>query len=137
MRDVTKAFYQRMVGDSALTALLSQYQGNPAIFMDARVPPHAETPYVHSHGLVSQAHLDTKTEQILEPLRDIGVFVDRGSENTLFAITRRIHDLFHRHDLAIDDANTFIAEVSGPLEAPTDEYIVGSILTVRLRYEST
>lgn len=137
MRDLTKAIYARLIGDTELLALLGQFEGYPTIFVDQRVPADAPTPYIHSSGNVSQDHFDTKTEKIAEAFRDITVIVGRGEENALQSINRRVHDLFHRHALSIDDAMTVIAQMSGPLAAPSDEYVAGSVHTLRLRYEET
>lgn len=133
--DLDKAFYTRMKDDATLTALLATFESEPAIFTDDRIPAEAEAPYIHSHGNVSLTHADTKSEDLEEITRDIGCYCDRGQTAVLNAIATRVHDLFHRHALDIDSATTLIAEVSGPIPAPTDEFTIGAILTVRLLYE--
>lgn len=135
MLDLTQPFYDRLSSDSELTADLSLYAGAPAIFTDEDVPEDAGLPYVYTHGQVSDVAWDTKNSTGRVITRDVAVYAKRGNTAQLEQMAERIRALFHRHALAIDGGETIAAQASGPIAAPTDETIVGRVVTVKLKIE--
>lgn len=149
--DLDAAVYDRMAQDPTLTALLSTYSPGlgstasnasapsrgPAIFTDREVPEDAELPYVWSHGQITDIADDTKLQPGRDIVRDISCFTARNETDLIERIASRIRALFHRHELAIDGAQTIVAEVSGPVITPTDEQVLGRSLSLRLRFENT
>jgi len=146
MVDLTAAFYDRMVNDSELAALLATYPVGtvstadsgipvPAIFTDQQVPEDAELPYIWTYGQIGNAPDDTKLQPGRDILRDIRCYTKRNETSLVEQIGFRVRELFHRHALTLNDAVTIVAEASGPSAAPTDEQIIGRVVTVRLRYE--
>jgi len=133
--DFTKAFYDRVTSDALFTADLSVYAGAPAFFTDEDIPEDAALPYAYSHGQVSDVAWDTKNSAGRVITRDISVYVKRGSTAQLERMAERLRALFHRYPLTIDDATTIVAQVAGPVPAPTDETLSGRMITVKLKIE--
>jgi len=130
--NLAAAFYDRMAGDAELTALLGTYGGEPAIFTIDPAPEQAEMPYVVSAGNVADAAFDTKTTRGRQVWRDVRCYaVAQGSAVVVEQIAERVRVLFHRHSLAVDGFETWIAEASGPVTAD-EEDAYGRIVTVRL-----
>jgi hypothetical protein len=144
MSDLDAAFYSRMADDGELASLLAIYPDppqsagpTPAIFTDRDVPEDAKLPYVSSYGQVSDVADDDKLTSGREIVRDIYCYTERGHTDTLNQIGNRIQKLFRRHALAIDGARTITATATGPIPAPTDESVIGALVTVKIRFEET
>jgi hypothetical protein len=142
MASIRKAVYTRMANDATLTAMLATFTDRsnvtrPAIFTGPRVPEKAQRPYIWTYANVSDTDDSTKVERGRDIFRDISVIVDNdGSPEPLDSIANRVQVLFDRHELAIDDAVTVVADVSGPVPAEVSEDLQGLMLTLRLRIES-
>ena len=146
MIDIDQAFYDRMAADPELTALLNSYVPTgstagsgalaPAIFTDQEVPEDAQPPYVWSNGQITDIPDDTKLQPGREIVRDVFCYTLRNQTDLIDQIGNRIRDLFHRHALALDGALAIVAEANGPVTAPTDETVVGRVVSVRIRYEN-
>jgi len=132
---VTEAIYDVLAGDATLTAMLSTYGGEPAIFTTDPAPGDAELPYIVSAGEVAQTPWDTKTTRGRVVMRDVRCYTDAtGSAVAVEAIAERVRALLHRQTLAISDFECVIADCSGPTVADgPDAY--GRIVTVRLTIE--
>ena len=135
MSAVTEAIYDVLAGDATLTAMLSTYGGEPAIFTTDPAPGDAELPYIVSAGEVAQTPWDTKTTRGRVVMRDVRCYTDAtGSAVAVEAIAERVRALLHRQTLAISDFECVIADCSGPTVADgPDAY--GRIVTVRLTIE--
>ena len=130
--DLTAALYDLLTGDAELVALLSTYQGEPAVFTTDPAPEDAALPFVVSAGQVADSAFDTKTTRGRDVRRDVRCYapVD-GSAVTVEAIAERVRELLHRHQLAVSGMETWIAETSGPIVADEDD-AYGRIVSVRL-----
>lgn len=136
MGAITQAFHARMAGDAALTAMLSTYNGAPAIFTIEPVPGDARLPFIVAVGDVASSPFDTKTTRGRDITRDIRCYTEAsGSMVGIEAIAERVRALFHRHRLAISGFGTLVAVASGPTIAPTDDTVYGMLVTVRLIIE--
>ena len=135
MSAITEAIYDVLAGDATLTAMLSTYGGEPAIFTTDPAPGDAELPYVVSAGEVAQTPWDTKTTRGRAVTRDVRCYTDvTGSAIAVEAIAERVRALLHRQTLAISDFVCVVADCSGPTVADgPDAY--GRIVTVRLTIE--
>jgi hypothetical protein len=130
--DLTAALYSRLAEDATLTSLLASYGGGPAIFSADPVPGDAELPYIVSAGEVTQTPADTKTTRGRQVWRDVRCYTTaNGSAGAVEEIAERVRALLHRHLLEVEDHETLIAEVSGPLAAD-EEDAYGRVLTVKL-----
>jgi hypothetical protein len=130
MDRLTSAVWQRLATDTALTGLLSEYEGAPAVFTDDRVPADAALPYVVSSGNVADEPWDTKTGLGRRVTRDVGVYADHRQTRTVEQAAERIRQLFHRHVLQVDGWSTVTARVSGPIRLSSDDYDA-RVLTLR------
>lgn len=136
MGAITQAFYNRLAGDAPLTALLSRYNGAPAIFTIEPVPEDARLPFIVAIGDVATSPFDTKTTRGRDIARDIRCYTEAtGSAADVEAIAERVRVLFHRYRLAVAGFGTVLAIASGPSIAPTDETVYGMLVTVRLIIE--
>ena len=134
--DLALAVYNRMADDVTLTAMLAVYKGEPAVFTGPQVPEDAELPYIWSYGNIGDSDDGNKLEPGRDIFRDIGCYtVNNGDPYQVELIAHRIHQLFHRHELAIESALTIIAVASGPVVGETDDSVQGRTITIRLRIE--
>jgi len=132
MSGITKAFYDVLVSDGTLTALLATYEGDPAVFTTDPAPDNADLPYLVTAGEVSQAPFDTKTTRGRDLRRDIRCYTEaNGDATTVEAIAERVRELFHREPLVIDGFGVWVADCSGPIVADEDD-AYGRVVTVRL-----
>lgn len=134
--DITQAFFDAMAADSGLVALLSTFQGQPAIFTGRTVPPDADRPYIHTHGEVSQVPDETKDIAGRDIMRDVWVVADdEGSAGEIEAIGERVRAVFHRKDIGIG-ATQWMTMAMGPMAAPTDDksQLQARIVSVRARF---
>ena len=135
MGAITEAIYDTLAGDGTLTAMLSTYGGEPAIFTTDPAPGDATLPYIVSAGEVAQSAWDTKTTRGRVALRDVRCYTDAtGSAMVVETLAERVRALLHRQPLAISDFECVVADCSGPVVADgQDAY--GRIVTVRLTME--
>ncbi len=130
--DLTSAIYDRLASDATLTALLTTYNGQPAIFTVDPAPGDAELPYIVSAGEVTHAAFDTKTTRGRTVSRDVRCYTAAaGSSLVVEQIAERVRGLLHRHRLAVDGYETWVADCLGPIAANEDD-AYGRIVTVRL-----
>lgn len=137
--DLAAAFYDRMAGDAQLTADLSNYPNanessgfQPAIFTDEEVPEDATLNYAWAQD-ISGIPEDDKLTLGVDVLWQIAVYTQKNDSETLNRLAWRVRALFHRHALAVTNAETVIAMASLPQKAPTDDKVDGRIIEVRLR----
>ena len=132
---VTEAIYDALAGDATLTALLTTYGGEPAIFTTDPAPGDAELPYIVSAGEVAQTPFDTKTTRGRVAIRDVRCYTGAtGSAVVVETIAERVRVLLHRQTLTISDFVCVVADCSGPVAADgQDAY--GRIVLVRLTME--
>lgn len=132
MNAVTQAFYNKMVADATLVALLGTYEGQPAVFTIDPPPGVAVLPYIVSVGAAARAPFDTKNTLGCDIRRDIRCYApSEGSAVTVDAIAERVYWLFHRQPLVVAGFIVWLVDCSGPLVADERE-AYGRIVTVRL-----
>ncbi|MDZ4346863.1 MAG: hypothetical protein U1E51_31000 [Candidatus Binatia bacterium] len=130
--NLAAAFYDRLTGDGTLTGMLSTYKGHPAVFTIDPAPEEAIMPYLVTAGNVVDSPDDTKTSRGRDVWRDIRCYATRsGSVIAIEAIAERVRELFHRHELTVEDHETWMAECSGPIKADEDD-CYARIITVKL-----
>jgi hypothetical protein len=135
MSIVTEALYDTLAGDGTLTALLSTYEGKPAIFTTDPAPGDATLPYIVTAGEAVQTGFDTKNSRGRELWRDVRCYAAaNGSAMTVESIAERVRALLHRQAIMIDGFIWLLGDCSGPVAADeSDAY--GRIVTVRLIVE--
>lgn len=135
MKEVTQALYTRLHGDGTLAAALANYPAagpTKAVFSRRPVPPDALPPWVVIQE-VSGIPFDTKTSRGRDLLYDVSVFGNAtGSIAAVEDLVERCRTLLHRHLLSVAGWTTIIADVTGPVEAPTDETLYGRTISLRL-----
>lgn len=135
MSVITAAIYNKLAGDATLTAMLSTYGGNPAIFTIDPAPGDATLPYIVSAGETSQAPFDTKTSRGRDLIRDVRCYADAdGSVITIEAIAERVRALLHRQSLTIAGFDWIISDVTGPIVADERDYY-GRVINLSLKAE--
>lgn len=134
MGAITQAFYDRLVNDGQLAAMLATYNGEPAVFTIDPAPPDADLPQIVTAGEFAQAPFDTKTRNGRTVFRDIRCYAkEDGSAVAIEDIAERVRALFHRYQLPVAGFGTVLCDVSGPTVAPDDdETVTGRIVSVRL-----
>ncbi len=130
--NLTAAIHARLSGDPTLAGLLETYDGEVAVFTTDPAPGDATLPYLVSAGQVSDAPYDTKTTRGRQVMRDVRCYAPRaGSAVLVESIAERVRALLHRHRLAVDGFETWVAEASGPIVAD-DDGAYGRIVSLRL-----
>jgi len=129
------AIYNAIVADTALTAELATYEGDPAVFFAKAVPEDATYPYIWSPGRVATSITDTKSAIGESLLMDLFVVMEEsGSLKTLQEITRKLKAALHRQTLTLTGGNQVLSLVSGPVPAPLTESLVGTVLTLEYQF---
>jgi hypothetical protein len=130
--NLTSAIYGKLAGDATLVALLSSYEGYPAVFTTDPAPGDAHMPYIVTAGEVAQSSFDTKTTRGRDITRDVRCYAPAGgSAQTVEAIAERVRELLHRQFLAVDGFDWVMSECSGPMAADEQD-AYGRIVSVRL-----
>jgi len=129
--NLTAAIYSRLAGDATLMGLVATYHGRPAIFTTDPAPGNASLPYIVSAGEVAQRPLEAKNRRGREVFRDVRCYAPAdGSAATVEAMAERVRALLHRHELAVDGFETWVAAADGPVAAD-EEDAYGRIVSVR------
>jgi len=127
------ALYQRVLGQTDLTALLATYRGAPAVFLDNHVPGDAARPYLYSPPNIVDVPFEAKNSATWggrEFHRDWTLVFDRTASPALLeTAAEMLRALFHRHRLVIAGYETLISRVTGPIVAPSDETLRALTLT--------
>lgn len=132
MRAITQAIYDRLSQDGTLVGWLSKYQGGPAVFTTDPAPGDAVLPFIVTAGQVTDSAFDTKTSQGRQVWRDVRCYAEANGDASLVEdMAERVRTLLHRHRLAIDGQETWVAECSGPVKADEQD-VYGRVVTVRL-----
>jgi hypothetical protein len=135
--NIEGAIYTRLLGDSPLTAMLSVYRSNPAVFTFAPVPDDASLPYIIVNP-VADVPLDTLAETGRQVTRDIACYApNTGSPVDITNISERVRALFHQQIILVDGYTNFLTSVTGLNTAPTDRTVFGRIVSVRFSLRQT
>jgi len=137
--DITQGIYDKLAGDSVLTGLLATYGSDsppaPAIFTSFPVPPDAVRPFIFTEGEVAAGGFDELAGDLgLDVIRDVAAYANNtGSALAIEAIAQRIRTVLHRQPLTIPNGSHVMTIcVSGPVVAPTDDTLVGRLLSFRI-----
>lgn len=139
----TATIYNRLTGDTTLTALLATYGSGPAIFNE-RAPDAFEfkagtKPCLIIAAPSSDIALETFTESGRLIQQDVrGYAFDTGSSAALDTIMRRVRTLFHNQPgaLSVTGGKAVVSRVTGPVGSPTSEAsVIGRRVTVRLELQ--
>ena len=131
-----KAIYDTLSDDTTLTALLSTYEGEPAIFTVDPAPGDASLPFIVIGPILDQAPFDTKTSRGRSARVDVRCYAAAtGSSADIEAISEQVRTLLHRESLLIDDHAWLWSSCYGPISAD-EEDVYGRIITVQVTAEA-
>lgn len=142
--NLAKAFHDKLSADATLAGLLASYPSgspsSPAIFTAFPVPVDASRPYIVTSGDVGAAswdHLATITGE--DVTRDVYIYADNtGSSATIDTIADRIKSVLHKQSLTIEGhKHVATYRVNGPITAPTDDTLIGRVITFRVIAQET
>jgi hypothetical protein len=133
MNALTQTLFNTMAGDATLAAMLANYLGGPAIITADPVPYDVPRPYVITTHPIRDQALDGKNVTLGRTIhQDIRVIADAtGSSQLIDSAAERIRSLFHRQSLAVSGYTMIVADVSGPIVAPSDPRVMMLLLSVR------
>jgi len=133
MNALTTAIFNVLSNDATIAAMLSTYEGLPAVISADEVPNDVKRPYVVIDGAMHDEPWDGKVEEVhgREIHLDIRMYTDAtGSVVALDAIAERVRALLHLVQLNVTGYTTIIARcIAGPLKVPTAPQIMGRMLT--------
>ena len=146
--DLTTPVVDRLLASTNVTDYVADYDpdvgGGPfaGVFSTDLIPGDADFPYVWTAGDVDDTPESVKNTEIRRVLRDIGVYneVKDGDTAALDQVAEKIRNLFERGNLATHPAGAMTIpgfkiitmETSGPVVAPTDDELMGRIITLIL-----
>jgi len=138
MRALTRALYERLVGDADVTAAIQLYKSGPAVFAGRLVPADISLtggakPYLHIRVATSEVPFDTLTREGRDVSVDIAAYAaDTGSEGAMDDLAERVRDLLHHQHLPVDGWHTVLVTATGPQDAPEEPGFTGRIVSVRV-----
>jgi hypothetical protein len=132
-----KAIHSKLSADATLTAMLSTYEGEPAIFTVDPAPEGAEMPFIVVSPIIDGAPFDTKTSRGRSVRVDVRCYAEAtGSSSDIEAISERVRSVLHRVELTIDGHAWEWSSCFGPISADeADAY--GRIITVAVTATET
>lgn len=132
----TTAVFNRLRDDFVLAAMLSTYNGRPAIFTAEPIPGDAELPYIVAAGNVADAPWESKTSRGRDIRRDIRCYARAtGSMVQVESMAERVRKLFHRQKVPVEGHENILTLCTGPVIGPTDGTAYGLSVTVRFVLE--
>lgn len=133
--ETTQAIFDVMNADTLLVGLVSQFDGQPAIFTMKEVPPDALRPYIWSYGDIVSTPFESKDLRGRDVTRDIWIVVDdTGDEDLVMTIANRVRDIFHRTVMTIGLGNMRTVAL-GPRVGPSGDDITARIVTLEFVYQ--
>lgn len=134
--DMGTAFVDAMKADTALAGMITTFRGSAAVFGQSPVPRRARRPYIVTASNLSDVPFDTLDSADgfgRDIRRDVFIYDDHPAGLVrIEQIAERVRAIFHRQRIAPSGwRGVFTTVVSGPLPAPTDDSIIGRVLTVR------
>ncbi len=133
--ETTQAIFDVMNADTLLVGLVSQFDGQPAIFTMKEVPPDALRPYIWSYGDITNTPFESKDLRGRDVTRDIWCVVDdKGDEDLVMEIANRVRDIFHRTVMNIGLGNMRTIAL-GPRVGPSGDDITARIVTLEFVYQ--
>lgn len=128
---------EALVSDPTISAYLTLWDGEPAVFARRPVPDGAQYPFIAISPDVSITDQDALVSRRPVILRDVTVYGEnpdqyRDTEDCAYLVRA----FFHRQRFAISVPGYSVTEIvaSGPIPAPVDdERHVARVVTLRLR----
>ena len=137
MDETTQAIFDVMDADTLLVSLLSQFDGEPAIFTMKEVPPDAARPYIWSYADIINTPFESKDLRGRDVTRDIWVVADDvGDEDLVMNIANRVQLIFHRTVMSIGIGNMRTI-ATGPRVGESGDDITARIVTVSFVYQQS
>jgi hypothetical protein len=130
MRALSKAIFQRLVGDAQLTELLGSSDVGPSVFTKRPVDASTSTPLILAATYVSDVDDDYVNSHGRVVQRDVGIY---GTDKQVDAVTdaaERVRALFHRVPVELDDYVCVSVVAAGPRDAPSDPFELGRVVTL-------
>ena len=135
---ITQAFYNVMVSDGVLAALITAYDGDPAVFTVDPVPEDAVRPYIQTTGnnsdIADPTMDDASGDGLRNVTRDILCFADeKGAPEQIEAIALRVRELFsspYGAGVPITGWGIIRMRVSGPTQFDPDADTYGRSVEV-------
>jgi hypothetical protein len=132
MTSVQDGIYQRLASVTEITSQISTYLGNPAIFTRSRIPGDSVTRYIVIDDAIGDEPYDTKTTTGREVLHDIFVYdFESGDPSICQNVAELVRDVLHRQHITVSGYGPLIAVVNGPIVSPTDDEVIGRVVTAR------
>jgi len=137
MDETTQAIFDVMDADTLLVSLLSQFDGEPAIFTMKEVPPDAARPYIWSYADIINTPFESKDLRGRDVTRDIWVVADDvGDEDLVMNIANRVQLIFHRTVMSIGIGNMRTIATGARVGESGDD-ITARIVTVSFVYQQS
>jgi hypothetical protein len=143
--DITKDVRAAILAEPEITNVLSQWQGEPAVFTRRPLPEDATYPLIVIPFDVAHGDFDGLKARREVITKDVFIFGRVAAPGTPEDHTRRVdgiarllREVFHRQPrvLANPDYHVVSINVTGPIAAPTDtDSIVGRVVTLVVRTE--
>lgn len=125
-----------ILGDATITGLITEFNGEPAVFTRRPVPDAAAKPFILIAPDVNIGDADGLTSRRPVVTRDIFVYGAQPDDyRSVEQIGYFLQQLFHRQKSSIvsDDYHIIEITVTGPRPAPTsDEETVGRVVTLTI-----
>lgn len=141
--DIGPAIRTALIEEVPISAELSQWRGEPAVFTRRPVPEDAEDMMILVNPDVSITDADGLTSDRPIVVRDIIVYGRKGAPGSAEDQTReveaaayRIRELFHRQKFSLRPVGFSVIGITatGPISAPTDdESTVARAVTITVR----
>jgi hypothetical protein len=138
--DFAPAIRATLMADVAITGLLTEWNGEAAIFTRRPVPTNAVSPIIVVSPDVSVTDIDALVSRRPVVVRDIIVYGDQPDHyRTVEVLGYLIREMFHRQRLSISPADYQVIDIiaTGPRPAPTDDDTTVArvvTLTITARY---
>jgi hypothetical protein len=130
--NLTPSFYRRLTSDGLIRALLSRYNGLPAVFTARPVPGDVEYPWIICDGSNEYGNFTVDALAGNLEFRLIEIFDDLlSSQARVELIANRVRNLFTWSSLAENGFYEYQSKASPPIRS-TNDYAQGRVIRVQL-----
>ena len=135
--DLAPALRTALIGEPLISGLLSEFEGDPAVFTRRPTPSEAEYPLIVVSEDVFIRDMDALLSRREVVLRDIIIYGHNDDDyRVVEAIGYSVRDLFHRKRDSIILSDHYVIDIraTGPRAAPTDDdEVVGRLVSLTIR----
>jgi len=135
--DLSGPIREALMGQGAITALLGDYAGEPAIFTRRPAPEGAPYPMIMVSPDVAITDQDFLTAQKPIVMRDVAIYGAQPDDyRDVESGAYLIRDFFHNNRFAITVPGYGVIDIlcTGPIPAPTDdENHLGRVVTLTIQ----